>query len=81
MDVIISNTHEDSFKLLVKGRVDIVISGEITGDGIVKDLNMDEDFFYYYTIESMPVYHLVHESRKELLPELNRILKEMKEEN
>ncbi len=80
MNVIITNTYEDAFKLLIKNRVEVVISGEFTGNSVIKNLEPNKVDFSRYVLESNPVFHLVHENRKELIPKLNKVILELKKE-
>ena len=77
-DVVLTNTHKEAFILLKRGSVDIVISGEITADKIIKEEGFEWVILSSFILDKKPVYHLIHKSKKEIIPELKKSIIEAK---
>lgn len=79
VDIVSSNTHEEAFKLLVKYRVDVVISGELVADKIIS--NYPNFNFNKHVLEESPAYHFVNIKHKNLIPELEKAIKKLNKNN
>jgi len=67
-------------QILHKNRVDIVITARINGLLQIKKLNLDSINALYPPLSRKPVYHYLHKKHEALVPQINRIFKEMQED-
>lgn len=72
------NTLEKAFDMLDKGRVDIVIEEFFNGSRTVRKMGLKDVHVLENTLESFPVYHFLHYKNRELVPLLEKKLREFK---
>lgn len=80
-EVIETNTHKEAFIHLKRGTVDFVISGNITAENIITEEDLQAYIKASFILEKKPVFHLVHESRIDLIPELESAIKTLNHNN
>jgi len=80
MDVSAVATNDQVFKMLDKGRTEVVVSTRIEGLLVSKKLGFANIYPIEPPIASLNLYHYVHRKNKALIPELTRVLKIMEEE-
>jgi len=73
-------TNDQVFKMLDKGRIDVVVSTRIEGLLTSKKLGFANIYPIEPAIVNLKLYHYVHKKNKALIPELTRILKIMEKE-
>jgi ABC-type amino acid transport substrate-binding protein len=79
-NVHIVNNSRLLMQILHKNRVDIVITARINGLLQIKKLNLDSINALYPPLSRKPVYHYLHKKHEALVPQINRIFKEMQED-
>jgi len=75
----IVNNSRLLMQILHKDRVDIVITARINGLLQIKELNLDSIYAMSPPLSREPVYHYLHEKHEALVPKINLVFKEMKE--
>ena len=73
-------THEQAFMMLNTKRSDIVVDSRIAGLKYLNELSLADIRIIEPPVERIPVYHYLHLSHVNLLPELEKTLKEMEKD-
>jgi len=73
-------TNDQVFKMLDKGRTEVVVSTRIEGLLTTKRLGLAKIYPIEPAIVILKLYHYVHKKNKAIIPELTRILKIMEKE-
>ena len=76
-----SNTTKSAFKLLENNIVDIVIASSNTGNAFIKKNQYIHITELKPSLEKIGIYHYVHKKHKNLVPKIDRIIKEMIKNN
>ena len=67
------------FKMLHAGRIDVVVEWEVLGQGILKDMGLEQDIVVLPTaLQTLDLYLFVHKKHQDLIPNLVTALKAMK---
>jgi len=80
MNVYPVTTNDQVFKMLDRGRTEVVVSTRIEGLLTSKKLGLANIYPIEPAIVNLKLYHYVHKKNKALIPELTRILKTMEKE-
>lgn len=75
----IAGDTTELMNLLDYGRVDIIITARINGLWLIKEMNLKSIYPLSPPLSRMVLYHYLHEKHKKLVPEIDKILMEMKE--
>ncbi len=78
--IFLTNNDDVAFKMLSTGRVDIVIAEDVEGLSLIKK-NLGYSYIYKLSdIEETKIYTYLNIKHKDLLPLINKILTDMKED-
>lgn len=83
MDVTVAEDYDQLFDMLKSGDIDVVVTPRINGLYALKKMNPGEDAEdnpvreMEGVLETLLLYHYVHQSRSEIVPELTQVLSEM----
>ena len=80
MQVHMSNTQEATFKNLQIGRSDLVIDERFSGLQILNTLGFKDIQVLSPPLERFPSYHFLHTRHADLVPQVERILKQLEQE-
>ncbi len=80
MNVRTSNTLLGLFKILVNGRVDLVVNANIISDEEIKGLGFDNIIKTEPPLTEIILYHMLHKKHENLIPEFDRVINEMIED-
>lgn len=76
-NVHVINDLEQMMKFLEAGRADIAITNTIAGNGMLKQLKLDS-IAPVGTLETLDLYHYVHEKNKDIVPKVDEAIQKMK---
>ncbi|MEH6472731.1 MAG: transporter substrate-binding domain-containing protein [Halopseudomonas sp.] len=77
MDVISGSENIQLFKMLNKGRVDIVVMNKHNALKAIKELGLNDIRMLQPSVHRLEVFHYLHFSNQVLLPRLTEILQQM----
>ncbi len=77
MDRHLAGTDENAFKMVDKGRRDIVIANRYSGVKIIKDQGLKRVKILLPPLQRDPLYHYVHSRHRSLVDDITRVLKSM----
>ncbi len=77
MDVYTANSAADLFKILEKGRVDIVITADIFPKSVIENLEIDNIIKIEPQIFKLKLYHMLNKKHEVLIPQLDKVINEM----
>lgn len=80
LNVWLTNTNEQLFKMLIAGRVDIVAASRVSGLNKIKELGVAEIKPLDPAVESYQLYHYLHKKNSHLIPALTSVLEAMQNE-
>lgn len=78
-NVWVADSHEELFSLLAQGKLDAVVASVFAGERTTRNLSLDNIRTLGDAFRAEPLYHYLHEKNKELAPEIEAVLKEMKQ--
>lgn len=80
MDRIMVSEHSQLFKMLDLERVDVAVTGTLTGQITLKKIGIKNIKVLHPPISRFPLYHYLHKKNAHLIPELTIILEKMSKE-
>ena len=73
-----ANTNTQQFQMLDTHRIDVVIATSLDGRVLLKKLNLKNVIGRPTFLQRLKIYHYLHESKAYLIPELDKVIIEMK---
>jgi len=77
MNVVAVDTYYTLIDLLVEGKVDVAIMPKINGQMYAKEKGADTIQVLDTPLETLFLYHYIHKKNRALIPELQKVLKQM----
>lgn len=78
-DVYEMNSTENMFKMLIKGKVDVVLTNTLDGNLTLKKLGFDDIVPIEKPLAILPLYHYIYEDHKLLVPLINKEILRLKQ--
>ncbi len=72
------DTNEQLFHMLDRGRVDVAVAAYVNGIKAIKKLELTSVKALQPSIQTYPLYHYLHKKNADLVPKLDKVLREMK---
>ncbi len=73
------DSPEQLFKMLVRDRIDVVMSTRVTGLTLIKEHNLQSVHLLEPVFQTHDLYHYLHEKNKRYVPILDETIRKMKE--
>lgn len=71
-DVYVMNSTENMFKMLLKGKVDVVLTNTLDGNIVLKRLGITNIVPTNHSLAVLPLYHYINQRHKQLVPQVNQ---------
>jgi hypothetical protein len=72
------SSTEDMFKLLLSGKVDVVLTNTIDGNLALKRLGLNNVISMNKPLARLPLYHYIHKRHQNLIPLIDKEIKQLK---
>jgi len=82
VDAVTVKTYPQLAKMLLNGRIDIAVGTELSMDAAIKSLKEDTSLIHKLNPKAnrSPTFHFVHKSNADIIPKLEKALKELIQE-
>ncbi|MGL1861021.1 MAG: transporter substrate-binding domain-containing protein [Pseudodesulfovibrio sp.] len=80
MNRVLVPTNEKLFEMLKHKRIDIVVLSLFEGLTTLKGMGLDNVYTLDPPLGVLPVYHYLHEKNAKLVPQIDKVFREMEEE-
>jgi len=70
-----------AFRMLDMGRSDVALESYIGGMSVIRSLKLEDIYVLRPMLETLDMYHYVHKRHRELVPQLTKVIRQMKAEN
>ncbi len=71
------SSTEDMFKLLIKNKVDVVLTNTIDGNLVLTRLGLQNIVVTNKPLARLPLYHYLHHTHKDLVPSIDKEIKRL----
>ncbi len=70
-NVYVMNSTENMFKMLLSGKVDIVLTNSLDGEVVLKRLGLEHKVTGAKPLATLPLYHYINQKNRNLVPLIN----------